>query len=128
MSNIEALFQKLQCACDGNIFPKILRCRYFWNPGNFPRGWVDICQTPFRIWFFESRQRCTLFQHSNLNEKKLFKMHPHDISINKSHLAKSCLEHFSFVIYQILKRFSKYDYCLKSRNLMSPSYLHYNYL
>ena len=27
--NIEALFQKLQCACDGKIFPKILRCRYF---------------------------------------------------------------------------------------------------
>ena len=60
---------------------KTLPCRYFLIPGNFPRGWLDICQIPFSMWFFESQQRCTLFQHSNLNEKKLFKMHSHDISI-----------------------------------------------
>ena len=59
---------------------KILPHRYFLIPGNLPRGWLDICQTPCCIWFFESRQRCTLFQHSELNETKLFKMHPHDIS------------------------------------------------
>ena len=60
---------------------KILPCRYFLIPGNFPRSWLDICQTPFRIWFFGSRQHCILFQHSDLNGRKLFKMHPHDISI-----------------------------------------------
>ena len=63
---------------------KILPCRYFLIPGNFPRSWLDICQTPFRIWFFGSRQHCTLFQHCDLNERKLFKMHPHDIPIKLS--------------------------------------------
>ena len=60
---------------------KILPCRYFLIPGNLLRCWLDICQTPFRIWFFGSRQHYTLFQHSDLNESKLFKMHPHNISI-----------------------------------------------
>ena len=59
----------------------ILPCRFFLIPGNLPRGWLYIFQTLFPIWFFGSRQRCTLFQHSNLNERKLFKMHLHDISI-----------------------------------------------
>ena len=59
----------------------ILPCRFFLIPGNLPRGWLDIFQTLFPRWFFGSRQRCTLFQHSNLNERKLFKMHLHDISI-----------------------------------------------
>ena len=78
---------------------KIWPCRYFLIPGNFPRGWLGIFRTPFCIWFYGSRQRCTFFQHSDLNEKKLFKMHPHDISIKVSS-CKIFSGHFSFVIYQ----------------------------